>query len=192
MPAVVRPLPDQLPRASAIRAVCAMANAIASATLNRATTAGGVAIGTTPSKVSSTATINYTVGGAPATKAATADLWTPAGATVGFNMWQKYLLMLDSAGAASVQEGIPSNVSAALVAFPGDNFGWSAIVNAANATPGKTIVGSITVKTDGTHTFIPGTTALNATGITTTFQDGIDPNVIPLVGDQQLRPIVLL
>ena len=48
---------------------------------------------------------------------------------------------------------------------------------------GDRIVGVLTVATYSTHTFTPGTTALNATGITATFVDGIDPTLLPLIGD---------
>jgi hypothetical protein len=39
------------------------------------------------------------------------------------------------------------------------------------------IVGVLTVATDSTHTFTPGTTLLGAAGITATYIDGIDISV---------------
>lgn len=193
MAATVRALTDSLPRWSVERATTAAVNAVLAASTNKLTNSGlGIAIATIPQQVKLTNTANYLAGGVPSTKAATDPLWTLTGPTVPFNSWQKYYLYLDAAGVASVQEGVPSNVSAAAVGVPGDPFGWSVIVNGATAPSSKAIIGSVTVKTDATHTFIPGTTALNAAGITATFQEGFDPNAIPLIGDQQLRPIVLL
>lgn len=127
--------------------------------------------GTTATKAKTTNTAQYSVNGALLIKAATDDLWTFGGAgsttTVAISSFQKYNLLLDAAGTASVLEGTQSLVSAAAVVLP--------TIPAVNT---KCIIATLTIATDGSHTFIPGTTALNAAGITATFQDGFDPGYL--------------
>lgn len=150
-----------------------------------------IAQGTTATKAKTVAAADFVVGGRLFNKGATDDFWTiPAGITVAASSWQKYILMVDDAGVATVQEATQSTVSAAAVsfgniataakAFPQN--AWAPIITLLAAS--RAIFGVATVATDSTHTFIPGTTAFNATGITTTFIDGIDPLLLPLVYDQ--------
>lgn len=130
---------------------------------------GAIAQGTTPAKVKTTVSVTYRIDGAIQTaKGATDDFWTLAGTVVAASSWQKYVLMIDSAGAASVAEGIQSLVSAAAVVLPAPQQAHS-------------IVGILTIATDATHTFTPGTTSLTATGITATFVNGYDPSYLTLV-----------
>lgn len=109
--------------------------------------------------------VNYFVNGKPVTKAGTDNLWAMgvAGSNtlVAVSSFQKYQLLLDAAGTATTQEGVQSTASAAAVVF-------------ASLPPvTKAVIGILTIATDTTHTFTPGTTALNAAGITATFDDGI-------------------
>lgn len=121
----------------------------------------GLAIGTTTTKVTSTIAGVVLAGGVfSASKAGTADEFTLTGAVVPASSFNKYLMMRDSAGVASIVEGIAA-LTAAGVRFP--------------ALPAnKACVGVVQVATDATHTFTPGTTALNAAGITATFINGLD------------------
>lgn len=169
-------------RGSTTRASAEQTNAVTIATLSRALTAGGAAIATTTSKVKSAAVINYTIKGQLFTKAATDNLWTPTGANVGPSLFQKYLLLLDGSGNATVQEAVPSASAANVV--------WTNVSQLSRYAPliqvcsdTKCIVGGITVATNASTTFIPGTTALNAAGITTTYLDGMDQSILPLLAD---------
>ena len=142
--------------------------------LNRVTVDPVLATATVTSQVKTTGAAGFTVGGQLYSKAATDNFWTLSGAVVPINSWQKYLLMVSDAGAASVQEGVASSISAAAV-------GWGNVVAAAGANPknpwaalcsvlnaSRCIFGVVTVATNGSTTFTPGTTLLGAAGITTT------------------------
>lgn len=142
--------------------------------LNWVGAAAGSAIATTTTKAKSVNTVTYAVNGAIKSKAGTDNLWDPtnaaqgsAGTVVAASSWQKYLLCLDASGTASVYEGTQSTVSAAAVSFTTKQLPPSTV----------TVIAVATVATDGSHTFTPGTTAFNGTGITTTFSDGTDPAV---------------
>ncbi len=136
---------------------------------NRVLTAAAVATGTTTSKVKTVATATFTIDGTFKTKAATDDLWTLSGTVVAASMFQKYLLLLNAAGTASIQEGIQASAAAGVV--------FNTLPDA------KAIIGIATVATDSSTTFTPGTTLLGAAGITTTYVDGFDNSLLPLVGD---------
>jgi hypothetical protein len=128
---------------------------------NRCMANAAIAQGTTAQKVKTVNSIAYAINGALFTKAGTDDFWTLSGTVVAVSSWQKYLLCIDNAGAASIVECTQSLVSAAAVAL-------------AALPANKSVVGVLTIATDGTHTFTPGTTALNGTGITATFTNGLD------------------
>lgn len=118
---------------------------------------GGVGIGTTVQKVRSNATISYLIAGEFKSKASTDDLWTLSGTTITDGNFNKYLLCLDTSGAASIVEGT-QGASAGAVVLP--------------AYPSaKSVVGMLTVQTVGA-TFVPGTTALDAATVTDTYFDG--------------------
>lgn len=126
-------------------------------------TLSAVAIGTTKSKVKTTNTVTYRVNGKSLSKAGTDDLWTLSGTVVAAVSWQKYLLLLDASGTASIIEGVQSTVAATSVVLP--------------ALPqDKSVIGVLTVATAAATTFTPGTTLLDAAGITATYQDGFDPS----------------
>lgn len=133
------------------------------------TTAVTVARGTTAAKAKTTNNTTFRVDGVNKALAATDDFWTMSGTTVAISSWQKYMLLVDASGVASILEGVQSTVSAAAVVLP--------------AFPqSKSVLGMVTVATDATHTFVPGTTAFNGTGITSTFADGFDGSSLYIVG----------
>lgn len=121
----------------------------------------GVATGTTTSKVKTANQVDFFINGSVFRKAATDDFWTLTGSTVAISSFQKWLLCVDSSGAASVVIGTAASTAAGVVlpALPAN----------------KSVFGVLTVATDASHTFIPGTTLLGAAGITATYVDGLDP-----------------
>lgn len=157
--------------------------------LNCAYAAAGAAQATTTSQAKIVNTTPYAIGGKLFSKSATDNFWTLAGTTVAANSWQKYLLCISDTGTASVVEGTQSTVSAAAVgwgnvtpaakAFPQNP--WAALVTVLSSS--RCILSVLTIATDSSHTFVPGTTALNAAGITATFADGIDPTLFPLMAN---------
>ncbi len=120
----------------------------------------GIAIGTTTTKVKTTNATVLLNAGAVNAFGITDDAWTLTGAVLAASMFRKYLLLADAADARTVQASTDSATAAGcqFTNLPAD---------------GQAIVGMITVGTDGSHTFTPGTTALNAAGITTTYYDGM-------------------
>lgn len=185
---------DNLPRGSMVRGTTGLANGLTLLSLNRALTAAGSARGTTATKAKTVNTLTFTVAGAFLSKNATDDFWTLSGTVVAAASWQKYLLLIDATGTASIQQGTQSTISAASVS-------WTSVTNSAGAVQlghgplitvlntGVTIVAVLTIATDATHTFTPGTTALNAAGITATFADGIDASLIPIICNEQSAPV---
>ena len=144
-----------------------LANTIALLLANDTLTAAGCATATVTSQAKTTNTLTYTIDGAYKTKAATDNFWTLSGVTVPVASVQKYYLLIDGSGAASVVQGVPASTAAGVVLpFPPQS---------------KAIAGVLTITTDATHTFIPGTTLLGATGITAAFNDGYDPSTLSLV-----------
>jgi hypothetical protein len=144
-----------------------LANTLALIIANDTLTAAGCATATTTSQVKTAATLTYLIDGAYKTKGATDNFWTLAGVTVPVASFQKYYLLIDGSGAASVVQGVPASTAAGVVLpFPPQS---------------KAIVGVLTVATDATHTFTPGVTLLGATGITATYNDGFDPSTLSLV-----------
>ena len=162
--------------------------------LNAVYAASGAAQATTATQAKTVNTTPYTVGGRLFSKGATDNFWTlgvaGSATVVAASSWQKYLLCVDDAGAATVVEGTQSTVSAAAVtwgniaAAQGANPKnlWASLISVLNAS--RCIFAVATVATDSTHTFTPGTTAFNGTGITTTFIDGIDSSLYPLMANE--------
>lgn len=171
-------------RGSITRAAAELANLIAALHLSQALTAAGVATATVTSQVKTVNTLTFLINGKFFSKAGTDNFWTPAGLTLPAGYFQKYLLLIDSAGAASVQEGLMSNVSAAAVGWSNVTAlsVWAPLLSVLNA--GKAVAGVLTVA-NVTNPFIPGTTLLGAAGVTATYQDGIDPSLAPLLGNEQ-------
>ena len=153
-----------------------------------------LAIATTATKIKTTVTAPYTVGGGLYSFAATDNVWTFGVAasltTVAINSFQKYAVCIDDVGVATVQEATPSTVSAIAVRW--DNASalagtfnknpWGALTAILNAS--RCIFGVVTVATT-TGTFIPGTTAFNAAGITTTFRASIEPALNPVLANER-------
>lgn len=109
----------------------------------------------------------YRINGVVLSKAATDNLWTLTGATQAISLFGKWLLCLDVAGTASVIYCTPAATAAAVQLPTGTNLA------------GKSVIATLTVATDATHTFIPGTTLLGAAGITATYAQGFDGAVLP-------------
>lgn len=191
--AIVKLVPDDNARGSQSRVSAELANALALYAMNKALTAVGSALATTAAKAKTVNTATFTVGGAFQSLGATDNLWvlgaTGAATVVAVSSWQKYLLLLDNTPttpAATVLEGTQSVISAAAVGWGNINLGsYGPLLTVLNSN--RTIIATVTVATDATHTFTPGTTAFNATGITSTFVDGIDPSLLPILGDQSGR-----
>jgi hypothetical protein len=177
--------PADVARRSMAKGDVEMTNALALYTLNMPFSSGGIAIATTTTKVKTVSTVTYQLAGINSySLAATDNFWTLSGTVVAAASWQKYLLLVDSAGTASIQEGTQSLVSAAAVTYTNVSglSKWAPLITVLNA--GKIIAGYITVATDATHTFTPGTTALGATGITTTYTNGLDQALLPIIANQ--------
>lgn len=172
------------PRASQARAAAELANACMFQTLNYVAGSAGLAIGTTTTKVTLGTTVNYLVQGLNYTKNSGADIWTLSGTVVAAASFQSYLLMLDASGTATVQEGTQSLVSQAKVTYKNVSGVSIYAPFLTICQAGKAIIGYITVATDATHTFTPGTTALSATGITTTYINGLDQTLVPLIANE--------
>lgn len=145
-----------------------LANAHALVTANAVMAAAGCAQATTTTQAKTTNSAAYKIDGAFKTaKGATDNLWTLSGSVVPASSYQKYYLLIDGSGTASVVQGTPASTAAGVkLPFPPQS---------------QSIFGVLTIATDSSHTFTPGTTALNATGITASFVDGIDPSTLTLV-----------
>jgi hypothetical protein len=120
------------------------------------------AIATVSSQIKTTNQVDFSISGPIYRKAATDNFWTLTGGVLAISSWRKYLLLVDSAGAASVLASSDSTTSAAAVPLP-------------NPPANKTVFGVATIATNGATTFTPGTTLLGAAGIATTIIDGLDP-----------------
>lgn len=160
----------------------------------RPTNSGALAIGSTTTKVTLGANVTYMVNGSYFTKNAAADVWTlgtaTSATTVAAGSIQRYILTLDNAGTAYAYEGVQQ------IGSDPTTLRYSNINGKGGYTPllylaglGQSLIGSVQVLTDGTHTFIPGTTALSATGITAAYTSGLDSTFIPLIGDLSGRSI---
>lgn len=176
---------DNAARGSMARGAVELGNAIALYAMNHALATGGVITATVTSKVKSVNTINGVIGGAFISLAATDNLWTLSGTTVPASSFQKYLLLLDNTAtpAASVQEGTAAATAAAVTWANIAGYSlWAPIITILNAN--KLIAGVLTVATDATHTFVPGTTLLGAAGITATYVQGLDASLLPIIGNE--------
>lgn len=171
-------------RGSITRAAAELANLIAALHLSQALTAAGVATATVTSQVKTVNTLTFLINGKFFSKAGTDNFWTLSGTTLPAGYFQKYLLLIDASGVMSIQEGLMSNVSAAAVGWTNVSSvsAWAPLLSILNA--GKAVVGVLTVA-NVTNPFIPGTTLLGAAGVTATYQDGIDPSLAPVLGNEQ-------
>lgn len=181
--------PADVARRSMEKAAVELANATAAYSLNMPLSSAATTVATTTSKAKTTATLSYQIAGSFYSLAATDNYWTLGGATsattVAASSWQKYLLLVDTAGTATVQEGVQSLISASGVTFNNvSGLGkWASLLTVLNA--GKIIAGVLTIATDSTHTFVPGTTAVaTGSGITASYLNGLDQSLLPLLANQ--------
>lgn len=137
---------------------------------------GGVAVGSTATKVKSAASngagIDYAIDGLLYHKADTDDLWTLSGtALVGSttNTGQACIfgLLLDTSGTATIVQGDIKNLS--------DVNGGNAVIPFPVTPVSKCMVGAVLVATNSDTTFTPGTTSLAASGVTDTYFNFIVP-----------------
>lgn len=143
--------------------------------LNQCFSAAGTALATTTTKVKTVNTITYSIDGALKTKAGTDNFWTLSGTTIAANAVNKYLLYIDSAGAASVAEGTQASTAASVV-LPA-------------LAQSKAVVGFLTVSA-GASVFTPGTTALTGGTVTVTYTDGLPPDYFFFIGDPKGNIVV--
>lgn len=178
---------DSGPLGSTARGGAELANAAAALLLSNIKTSGGLATATTTSKVKFANTLAYSVGGVWYSQTTQDNFWTLGGTNtstaVAAASWQKYILCIDNAQAAVAFEGTQSTLSAAGVKWTNiaAQSSWAALLAVLNTSPGLCVAGVLTVATDATHTFTPGTTLLGAAGITATYVDGIDSSLLPLI-----------
>ena len=144
---------------------------------NLAFTSGALAAGTTSGTIKTTATVTYTVNGQFYSKAATDNLsiaytgpsvysannTAANGSFVGTTggSTRLYAVYLDAAGNVVVEPGAIVN-SAELAA-------GTAALHFPGTKRNMTCVGVVRVAVTASTAFVPGTTALNASGVTTTY-----------------------
>ena len=172
------------------RGAAELANANAAHGLSNIKTSGAIAAATVTSKVQFASTLAFSVGGTWYSANATDNFWVlgAAGAntTVAASSWQKYALCIDTGGLAVVFEGTQSTIGASSVTWKNvaNTSIWSPLLTILNTSPGLCIAGVLTVATDATHTFVPGTTLLGAAGITASYINGVDASLLPLISNQ--------
>lgn len=121
----------------------------------RAFTCGLIAIGTTKSKIQTTAIINFCIDGISYVKAITDDLFVFTNVTVQpISSTRYYLLGLTAAGASSVTNGTAAEAAAGKLP---------------DCPAGVCPVGYVKVVTTAATTFVPATTLLDAAGVTATY-----------------------
>jgi hypothetical protein len=139
-----------------------MLNGLMSTTI---ATLPAVATGTTTSKIKTTNASVAKNNGVANAVAATDDAWTLTGGVLAVSSFRRYLLLVSATDVFTVQASTDAATAAACV------------FNNLPAT-GLAILGIVTIATNGSTTFTPGTTLLGAAGITTTYIDGIDDSII--------------
>ncbi len=176
---------DNAARASVTRKAMELANLNAAYDLNQPLTAAGSTTATVTSQVKTANTLTFLIAGVFKSLNASDPFWTLSGTVVAAGSFQKYLLLVNGSGTMSVQEGTQSTISAAAVTWTNVSgfTRYSPLLGILNA--GKCVVSVLTIATDATHTFTPGTTLLGAAGITATFADGLDQSLIPLVANEE-------
>jgi hypothetical protein len=137
-------------------------NGVASTTV---ATAPVCDIGTTATKVKTTNATVLRNSGALNALAASDDFWTLTGGVLAVSSFRRYLLLCDASDVATVLASDDVTTAAA-------DCRWT--TQPAN---GLAIVGVLTVATNGSTTFTPGTTNLSAAGVTDTYIDGWDISV---------------
>lgn len=172
---------------SQVRASQELVNANTLLDLSQALGAAGCARATTAAKAKTVNSISYNLLGSILTLAGTDNLWTLGTTTsataVAASSWQKYLLLVDGSQNPFVYEGLQSTVGASSVAWTNISSysKYAGLMTALNGV--RAIIGVLTIATNSSTTFTPGTTALNASGVTATFIDGVDQTLIPLIAN---------
>lgn len=171
------------PRASQARTAVELANASALYAMSRPFTAAGAARATTAAKAKTVNTMTFVVLGQFYSLAGTDNFWTLSGTAVPPSSFQKYALLVDTSGVATVQEATANVVSLASVVWSNVSLlsGWAPFFTIVGST--KMVAAVLSIATDASTTFTPGTTALNASGVTATFVDGIDQSLLRLIGN---------
>ena len=124
----------------------------------------GLAIGTTTSDIKTAAAIDYAVNGILHSKAATDNIPMTAADAQAVSTSCLYLVVIDATGAVSTVKG--DEVLTADIASGKQVLTWP------QPTSNEvTTIGAIRIDTSSAVSFIAGTTALDATGITATFYD---------------------
>ena len=126
----------------------------------------GLAIGTTTSKAKTVNRLDYTIGGRAYSKAATDDLFTLSGTALAVNEVCAFFLWLDSSGAASITQSAIKKNSTAASGYVEGAFEWP-------SSPTKACVGMLKVSTAVAPTVTPGSTALSASNVTTTYVNAL-------------------
>lgn len=122
------------------------------------------AIGTAPAKVKTTAVAQYCIDGRAFTKAATDDFWVLSGLTIPASHIGYFLLCMDATGAMVVVQGAIVDAATGTVFHAtspvkkGD--GFHGALPATSGIPTACPVAELKVTTNGTGTFVPGTTSL--------------------------------
>lgn len=124
------------------------------------TTAATVVTHVSVQKIATANTLQYAIDGQTYSVAATADI-AVGGDTLPVSSTRWYLVSVDASGNfTATPNQTTQNVDGTTYTLP---------VTLPPIPANEAACGAVKVATDATHTFIPGTTALNATGITTTF-----------------------
>ncbi len=134
------------------------------------------ATATTKSKVKTTATTQLFVNGIVKSLTATDDFWTLTGDNLAAGSVRRYALLWDGASATTTMTVLASDdqviadYSSSALALAGCR--WTVPIPI-----GKVCVGILSI-VNTTNAFVPGTTLLDATGVTATYRDGPDENVM--------------
>jgi hypothetical protein len=130
--------------------------------------------------VKTTATTQLFVNGVPLSLTATDPLWTLTGGNLAAGAVRKYLLLWDGASATTVASVLQSTTDPVIATYGTAALALAACrfpsLPASDTTGPNVIVGILSI-TNTTNAFIPGTTALTATGVTAAYRDGPDNNV---------------
>ena len=155
-------------RESAHAWILRLVNAFSRLRLNYILSSGVIGIGTTTTKVRTTASVTFAVNGVLRTaKGSTDDLWTLPATVIPVSSIGAFLFYLDATGTASVVSVTPvAGASPDLLDWP-------------EPADDKVCVGYVTVATNGSTTFTGATTAMNAAGLTTTYYNGFPQQWVP-------------
>ena len=125
-----------------------------------------IALATTKSKVKTVNSITFCINGVLYTKAGTDNFWTLSGNALNPDadeaQFCRFLLLIDAAGAMAI---VQSDVETAAADVENPDYDTSLYC----------CVGTLDVATNAATTFTPGTTLLDAAGITDTYTNRFGP-----------------